>query len=126
MRALNRIALLTLLATLAMPVATASAQSWGRPVPAPAPRRGYELQTRNPIAFETGYNDGYVEGLNDGRRHHRNDPFAESRYRTADRGFNYRYGSREAYRFRYRDGFASGYERGYREGWGYTEGWRRR
>src|SRR5215471_15838916 len=117
MRPLSRIALLTLLATLAMPVATASAQSWGRPVPAPAPRGAYEFQTRNSIAFDTGYNDGYTEGLNDGRRRHRNDPYAESRYRSADHGFNWHYGSREAYRFRYRDGFQSGYERGYRDGW---------
>jgi hypothetical protein len=121
MRRLHRIGLIALLATLAMPVATASAQSRsygpGRPVPAPAPRGSWELQTRNPVAFDTGFRDGYAEGLNDGRRRHRNDPFAESRYRSADHGFDWRLGSREAYRFHYRDGFESGYERGFREGW---------
>jgi flagellar biosynthesis/type III secretory pathway protein FliH len=69
------------------------------------------------VAFDTGFRDGYAEGLNDARRRHRNDPFAESRYRSADHGFDRRFGSREAYRFRYRDGFESGYERGFRDGW---------
>jgi flagellar biosynthesis/type III secretory pathway protein FliH len=69
------------------------------------------------LALDNGFRDGYAEGLNDGRRRHRDDPFAESRYRSADRGFDWRYGNRELYRANYREGFRSGYERGYDDGW---------
>ena len=71
---------------------------------------------RQDFAAEQGYRDGYDEGLNDGRRNHRFDPIAESRYRSGDHGYSGRYGSREAYRFRYRDAFRQGYERGYADG----------
>ncbi len=69
------------------------------------------------LAATNGFDDGYREGLNDGRHRHRNDPFAESRYRSGDHGFQQWYGSREQYRYSYRDAFRRGYERGYAEGW---------
>jgi opacity protein-like surface antigen len=69
------------------------------------------------LAFSNGFDDGYKEGLNDGRHRHRNDPYAESRYRSADHGFEKWYGSREQYRLSYRDAFRRGYERGFSEGW---------
>jgi hypothetical protein len=70
----------------------------------------------NTLALQTGFNDGYERGLDDGRDRRRNDPFAESRYRDGDHGYNSRYGSREAYKIAYRDAFQQGYERGYSDG----------
>ena len=67
------------------------------------------------VAFENGFNDGYDEGRSDGRARRANDPIAERRYRSADHGFNDRYGSRDAYKNTYRQGFLQGYQRGYRE-----------
>ena len=55
---------------------------------------------RNDLAFQTGFNDGYEGGLDDGRDRRRNDPFAESRYRSGDHGYDRRYGPREAYKIR--------------------------
>jgi len=75
---------------------------------------------RNDLAWNNGFNDGYEQGLNDGRDRHRNDPYAESRFRDGDRGYNSRYGSRDVYRNAYRDAFVSGYQRGYQEGWRYN------
>jgi flagellar biosynthesis/type III secretory pathway protein FliH len=93
-----------------------------RYVPAPGNYGGYNNGGYNQVsnvAFENGYADGYDEGLNDGRARHRDDPIAESRYRSGDHGFNSRYGSREIYRNNYRQGFLQGYERGYRDGRSY-------
>ena len=87
--------------------------SFGRGRSVPVPGRGGRVD----FAFDRGFDDGYTEGLRDGRSRNRDNPFAESRYRNADRGFDWRYGSREVYRLHYRDGFVSGYERGYREAW---------
>jgi hypothetical protein len=77
-------------------------------------------------AFERGFNDGYEAGIKDARRRERPDPISEGRYRSADRGYNRNYGSREAYKNQYRTAFRQGYERGYadarrydgRPGWG--------
>ena len=69
------------------------------------------------MAYTNGFNDGYQEGLNDGRRRHSNDPYAESRYRSADHGFQGWYGSKEQYRLSYRDAFRQGYERGFAQAW---------
>ena len=71
---------------------------------------------RNDLAFQTGFNDGYERGLDDGRDRRRNDPFAESRYRDGDHGYERRYGTRDAYKIMYRDAFRQGYERGYLDG----------
>jgi hypothetical protein len=77
--------------------------------------RRYERQQHDP-AFRNGYADGYTAGLNDGRRRHRDAPFASGRFRSADHNYRREYGPRDAYRFNYRDGFREGYERGYWEG----------
>lgn len=79
--------------------------------------RGNGLPAVAGIAFNNGYRDGYQEGLNDGRHRHRNDPFAESRYRNGNHDYRFTYGSLEFYRSNYRPGFQSGYERGYADGW---------
>ena len=70
----------------------------------------------NQYALETGYNDGYEAGLDDGRARRRDDPVAESRYRSGDHGYNSRYGTREAYKTDYRRAFMQGYDRGYNDG----------
>lgn len=43
-----------------------------------------------------------------------------SRYRSADRGYNSRHGTRDNYKLVYRDGFGAGYEDGYRGMSGYS------
>ena len=95
----------------------------GRPGPwengrgnGPFGRGGGYGNYRNDLAFQTGFNDGYERGLDDGRDRRRNDPFGESRYRSGDHGYDRRYGSREAYKINYRDAFRQGYERGYSDG----------
>ena len=72
----------------------------------------YNQYGRSDLAFNTGYADGYDEGLNDGRKNHRNDPLAESRYRNGDHGYERNYGAIETYRSNYRQGFTNGYEIG--------------
>jgi hypothetical protein len=70
----------------------------------------------NRVALESGFNDGYEAGMSDGRARRRNDPIAESRYRSGDRGYNSRYGTRDAYKVDYRRAFLQGYDRGYDDG----------
>ena len=71
---------------------------------------------RYDLAFNTGENDGYKEGLKDGEKGDRFDLTREKKYRSADSGYDKRYGSKEAYKDRYRDGYRSGYELGYQDG----------
>jgi hypothetical protein len=89
------------------------------PPPPPVVVEPRAVYGRPTFAFDNGYSDGYREGLNDGRHRHRNDPFAESRWRNADHGYDREFGSRDFYRVNYRHGFENGYARGYSEGWYY-------
>jgi hypothetical protein len=66
-------------------------------------------------AAQRGFDEGYREGLDAGRRNNRYDPVGERRYRSGDAGYNSRYGSREQYKHEYRNAFRQGYDRGYRE-----------
>ena len=61
-------------------------------------------------AFRKGYDDGVVKGREDVRDGDSFDPARHSWYRSADRGYNSRFGSREEYRSEYRRGFLAGYE----------------
>lgn len=70
-------------------------------------------------ASQNGFNDGYQAGLSDGRDNDRFDPIGERRYRSGDRGYERRYGSKDAYKAEYRNAFRSGYEQGYRDGRAY-------
>ena len=70
---------------------------------------------RTDSAWVQGFDDGYEEGRKDGRDRHRLDPVAESRYRSADRGYNSHYGPKEVYKEVYREAFRDGYLRGYEE-----------
>jgi len=74
------------------------------------------------LAYEYGYLDGYEAGLDDGADGRRFNPIGERRYRTADRGYERRYGPRELYRNRYRDSFRQGYQAGYDDGRRYGNG----
>lgn len=72
-------------------------------------RRGDERYDSQ--AFRRGYDDGVVKAREDVRDGDRFDPARHSWYRSADRGYNSRYGTREDYRAEYRRGFLAGYER---------------
>ena len=78
--------------------------------------RGYGY---NSVPFQNGERDGYEKGREDANRNNSYDPVRHSRYRSADNGYNNRYGSRDDYKLVYREGFDAGYERGYRELRGY-------
>ncbi len=78
--------------------------------------RGYAT---NSVPFQGGERDGYEKGREDARDNDSYDPVRHSWYRSGDRGYNNRYGTRDDYKLVYRDGFESGYERGYREVKGY-------
>jgi hypothetical protein len=65
-------------------------------------------------AFDVGYRDGIDTGRDDARRRRRFNPGGSSRYRSADRGYDRRYGSLDQYRRDYRSGFERGYEAGFR------------
>ena len=84
---------------------------------APPPWSNGRERGASDLALSNGFNDGYKEGLNDGRHRHRNDPYAESLYRSGNHGFQGWYGSREEYRWNYRSAFQRGYERGFADGW---------
>jgi hypothetical protein len=66
------------------------------------------------VAFDNGYNDGLDKGREDARDRDSYDPNRHSRYRSADRGYEGRYGSKDQYRDVYRDGFLAGYNDAYR------------
>lgn len=74
------------------------------------------------LAYDNGYRDGYNQGRDDARDRDRYDPRGTRLYRTADRGYDRRWGSWNEYRDHYRDGFLSGYETGYRNGRGRDRG----
>src|SRR5215211_188020 len=77
----------------------------GRRIP-----RGYQEP-----AFARGYDEGYAQGLADGRSRERYDPVRHKDYRQADQGYVGSYGSKDAYRNNYRTGFRQGYDDGYRD-----------
>jgi hypothetical protein len=71
---------------------------------------------RNDPASQMGLGDGYEAGLNDARARRIYDPIGEGRYRSADHGYDRRYGSKDLYKNIYRDAFKQGYSRGYEDG----------
>jgi hypothetical protein len=66
-------------------------------------------------ALENGVRDGYEKGLEDARKNRSYDVLRHSWYRSGDRDFERRYGSKDAYKDVYRRGFQQGYDRGFRE-----------
>lgn len=78
--------------------------------------RGYGV---NSAAYDSGYRDGLEKGREDAGDRDSYDPVRHSWYRSADRGYNNRYGTKENYKLAYRDGFEAGYEQAYRQLRGY-------
>jgi|SRR5687767_8204451 len=80
-------------------------------------RRTSTTGSRNTGAFSVAYDNGYRDGLEKGREDRGDndsfDPVRHSRYRSADRGYESRYGTKEQYKLSYRDGFEAGYQQGY-------------
>jgi hypothetical protein len=75
---------------------------------------------RYDLAAQNGYSDGYEAGLRDGQGRRQFDPVSESRYRSADHGYERGYGSKDAYKVNYRDSFRVGYEEGFNDGRRYS------
>jgi hypothetical protein len=75
------------------------------------------------VGFDRGYRDGYEKGREDARDRDSYDPVRHRWYRNGDRGYDRRFGPKEAYRYTYREGFEAGYEAAYRE-FGYRRGYR--
>lgn len=67
------------------------------------------------IAFQNGVNDGYEKGLDDAGDRKYPDATRHKWYRSADRHYEGRYGSKDAYQDQYRRGFLEGYQRAYRD-----------
>jgi hypothetical protein len=65
-------------------------------------------------AYETGFRDGLQRGREDVSRRNSYDLNRHSWYRSADRGYENRYGARQDYERWYRDGFEAGYSQAYR------------
>ena len=64
--------------------------------------------------YEQGFKDGRDKGHDDRSDDKRFDPTRHGRYQSADRGYEKRYGDKDAYRETYREGFRAGYAEGYR------------
>ena len=68
----------------------------------------------NNVAFNQGRTDGVAKAREDMRDGDRYDPARHDWYKSGDRGYNSRYGSRTEYREDYRAGFVDGYDTTYR------------
>ena len=64
-------------------------------------------------AYQRGLREGLTQGVDDSRRGRAFGPDGHSIYREGDRGYQARYGNRDAYRDAFRRGFTSGYREGY-------------
>jgi flagellar biosynthesis/type III secretory pathway protein FliH len=84
----------------------------GAPQQYPGDRRG----GYSSAAFQNGVDDGFEKGAEDARKNRSLDPLRHEWYRSGDRHYESRFGSREQYKDVYRRGFQEGYDRGYREG----------
>jgi hypothetical protein len=86
---------------------------------------GHRNDRRSPLraAFDYGRRDGFEAGLT-AARYGRSDPMRHRYYRST-RGWNGRYGARDAYDLNYRRGFSAGYDEGYRQGFRQSRRYRR-
>jgi hypothetical protein len=66
------------------------------------------------LAFRNGYQDGITKAQEDTRDNDAFDPARHGWYKSANRGYESRYGTREQYAAEYRDGFLEGYRQNYR------------
>ena len=65
-------------------------------------------------ARSTGYRDGVEKGREDATKRRRYEPNRHSWYRSATRGYDRRFGSKDDYIDRYREAFTAGYAEGFR------------
>jgi hypothetical protein len=68
----------------------------------------------NSVPYDNGYRDGLEKGREDANDRDSYDPVRHSWYRSGDRGYNSRYGTKDSYKLAYRDGFEAGYDQAYR------------
>ena len=68
----------------------------------------------NSVPYDNGYRDGLEKGREDAGDRDSYDPVRHSWYRSGDRGYNSRYGTKDSYKLAYRDGFEAGYDQAYR------------
>jgi hypothetical protein len=78
----------------------------------------------NSVPYDNGYRDGLTKGREDAQDRDSFDPVRHSWYRSGDRGYNSRYGTKDSYKLAYRDGFEAGYEQAYRGVNGTSRGYR--
>jgi hypothetical protein len=64
-------------------------------------------------AYDTGFREGQRQGQADARSNRAANFERDQVYRSADLGYDQRYGSRDAYRTDFRRGFGVGYRQGY-------------
>ena len=81
------------------------------------PRGGYG-RVSSP-AYDIGYREGIQAGQRDARSNRPRGFERDNDYRRADKGWNWRYGDREAYRYEFRRGYERGYREAYRGNAGY-------
>ncbi|MEX2271836.1 MAG: hypothetical protein WD690_10215 [Vicinamibacterales bacterium] len=75
------------------------------------PTRSRDDYARSQSAgYQNGHRDGLVKGRDDADDGSRYDPNRHAWYRSADRGYNTRHGSRASYRSQYQAGFLAGYD----------------
>ncbi|HET7618480.1 MAG TPA: hypothetical protein VFK20_08220 [Vicinamibacterales bacterium] len=85
----------------------------------PSARPGYEDQYRSSYyqARRLAYDNGFREGLDEGRKAARKrdafEPRREKDYRKATKGYRRDYGNKDRYRDVFRAGFLDGYRQGY-------------
>jgi hypothetical protein len=72
-------------------------------------RRGGRGQQFNP-AYDNGYRDGVYKGREDADDRDRYDPARHGWYKSANRGYDSRYATRDQYQRFYREGFLAGYD----------------
>lgn len=78
------------------------------------PNSGSNRYGYNTPAYDNGFRDGIEKGREDAQDRDSYDPVRHSWYRSGNRGYNSRYGTRDQYKLIYRDGFEAGYDQGYR------------
>jgi len=86
---------------------------YGNRYPSSQSNRGY-----NSVPYDNGYRDGLEKGREDALDRDSFDPVRHSWYRSGNRGYNSRYGTRDDYKLVYRDGFEAGYQQAYRQNGG--------
>lgn len=75
------------------------------------------------LPFRNGYQDGITKAQEDTRDNDAFDPARHGWYKSANRGYESRYGTREQYAAEYRDGFLEGYRGQYRGTTSNRGGW---